>query len=412
MHQPTAQFYRVNTDNVFPYKVYGGQQDNSSVIIASRNNTGAITERDWNNGAGCESAYLSFDPNDPLLVYGGCYQGYIEVLNTKTNEAKDIQAYPSLNLAIQPKEMKYRFNWNAPIVTSIHNPKIIYHAGNVLLKTINGGFNWEAISPDLTKNDKSKQGPGGIPFTNEGAGGENYNTIFYVKESPLDANTIYTGSDCGLVYVTTDAGKNWQNITPADLLESQINSIEVSRFDQGVVYISATRYKFNDYASYTYKTTDNGKNWTKINSGIKNDDFIKVIREDNKNKNILYAGSERGFYISNDAGTTWQPFQLNLPIVPVTDLMIRDNDLVAATAGRAFWILDDISAIQQNASFNSISVPTIITPKNAYKYGAGNGLPEKNATMGQNAPEGVILDYFVPKLGEKDTLNLAIISDQ
>ncbi|MSP08633.1 MAG: glycosyl hydrolase, partial [Chitinophagaceae bacterium] len=332
MNQPTAQFYRVNTDNVFPYKVYGGQQDNSSVIIASRNNTGAITERDWNNGAGCESAYLSFDPNDPLLVYGGCYQGYIEVLNTKTNEAKDIQAYPSLNLAIQPKEMKYRFNWNAPIVTSTHNPKIIYHAGNVLLKTSNGGFNWEVISPDLTRNDKSKQGPGGIPFTNEGAGGENYNTIFYVKESPLDANTIYTGSDCGLVYVTNDAGKNWQNITPADLQESQINSIEVSRFDQGVVYISATRYKFNDYASYTYKTIDNGKTWTKINNGIKNDDFIKVIREDNKNKNILYAGSERGFYISNDAGTTWQPFQLNLPIVPVTDLMIRDNDLVAATA--------------------------------------------------------------------------------
>ena len=412
MNQPTAQFYRVNTDNTFPYKVYGGQQDNSSVIIASRNNTGAITERDWNNGAGCESAYLSFDPNDPLLVYGGCYQGYIEVLNTKTNEIKDIQAYPSLNLAIQPKEMKYRFNWNAPIVTSIHNPKIIYHAGNVLLKTSNGGFNWEVISPDLTRNDKSKQGPGGIPFTNEGAGGENYNTIFYVKESPLDANTIYTGSDCGLVYVTTDAGKNWQNITPVDLQESQINSIEASRFEQGVVYISATRYKFNDYASYTYKTTDNGKTWTKINNGIKNDDFIKVIREDNKNKNILYAGSERGFYISNDAGTTWKPFQLNLPIVPVTDLMIRDNDLVAATAGRAFWILDDISTIQQNANFNSISVPTIITPKYAYKYGAGNGLPEKEATIGQNAPEGVIIDYYLPKLGEKDTLSLTIISDQ
>jgi hypothetical protein len=176
---------------------------------------------------------------------------------------------------------------------------------------------------------------------------------------PGDANTIYTGSDCGLVYVTTDAGKNWQNITPVDLQESQINSIEASRFEQGVVYISATRYKFNDYASYTYKTTDNGKTWTKINNGIKNDDFVKVIREDNKNKNILYAGSERGFYISNDAGTTWKPFQLNLPIVPVTDLMIRDNDLVAATAGRAFWILDDISTIQQNANFNSISVPTM-----------------------------------------------------
>ena len=409
MNQSTAQFYRVNTDNVFPYKVYGGQQDNSSVIIASRNNTGTITMRDWNSGAGCESAFLTFDPNHPELVYGGCYQGYIEVLNTKTNEVKDIQAYPSLNLAIQPKDMKYRFNWNAPIVTSMHNPKIMYHAANVLLKTTNGGLSWEPISPDLTRNDKTKQGPGGIPFTNEGAGGENYNTIFYVTESPLDGNTIYTGSDCGLVNMTTDGGKTWKNITPADLQECQINSIEASSFDKGVVYISATRYKLNDYASYTYKTTDNGTTWTKINKGVKEDDFIKVIREDKKSKNILYAGSERGFYISNDAGNTWQIFQLNLPIVPVTDIMIRDNDLVIATAGRAFWILDDVSAIQQNTPFNEFSSVQLMNPKPSYKYGAGNGLPEKNGE-GQNAAEGVILDYYLPAIKDKDTLSLEIIA--
>ena len=409
MNQSTAQFYRVNTDNTFPYKVYGGQQDNSSVIISSRNNAGAITVSDWTAGAGCESAYLTFDPNNPEQVYGGCYQGYIEVLNTKTNESKDIQAYPSLNLAVQPKDMKYRFNWNAPIVTSMHNPKVIYHAANVLLKTTDGGLSWKAISPDLTRNEKAKQGPGGIPFTNEGAGGENYNTIFYVSESPLDANTIYTGSDCGFVYVTTDGGTNWKNITPADLQESQINSIEVSSFDKGVVYVSATRYKLNDYASYTYKTTDNGATWTKINKGVKESDFIKVIREDKKQKNILYAGSERGFYISNDAGNTWATMQLNLPIVPVTDIMIRDNDLVAATAGRAFWILDDISAIQQNTSFDNAGEVKLIMPKPAYKYGSGNGLPEKNGE-GQNAPEGVILDYYLPAtLNEKDTVTLEII---
>jgi len=408
MNQSTAQFYRVNTDNSFPYKVYGGQQDNTSVIIASRNNTGAITVRDWNAGAGCESAFLAFDPNNPEIVYGGCYQGYIEMLNTKTNEVKDVQAYPSLNLAVQPKDMKYRFNWNAPIVTSMHNPKVMYHAANVLLKTMNGGLSWDAISPDLTRNDKSKQGPGGVPFTNEGAGGENYNTIFYVKESPLDANTIYTGSDCGLVHVTTDGGKTWTNITPKDLEECQINSIEASSFDKGVVYISATRYKLNDYASYTYKTTDNGVTWTKINNGVKDADFIKVIREDKKFKNILYAGSERGFYISNDAGNSWSNFQLNLPIVPVTDLIIRDNDLVAATAGRAFWILDDLSAVQQNTQFNNYSSVQLIMPKPAYKYGGGNGLPEKNGE-GQNAPEGVILDYFLPEtLNEKDTVILEI----
>ena len=409
MNQPTAQFYRVNTDNVFPYKLYGGQQDNSSVIAASRNNTGALTERDWTFGPGCESAFMAFDPNDPTLVFGGCYQGYIEVLNRKTNESKDIQAYPTMNLAIQPKEMKYRFNWNAPIVASPHDSKIIYHGGNVLLKTTNGGMSWEEISPDLTRNEKSKQGPGGIPFTNEGAGGENYNTIFYVTESPIEKGVIWTGSDCGLVNVTLDGGKTWTNVTPTDLAESQINSIELSSFDKGLAYVSATRYKFNDYGAYAYKTTDYGKTWTKINNGVKTDDFIKVIREDKKNKNILYAGSERAFYLSTDAGNQWQVFQRNLPIVPVTDMMIRDNDLVAATAGRAFWILDDLGAIQQYASGTTMK---IFTPKPSYKYGGGAGLPEDVAKGGQNAPDGVILDYVLPEVPENAILTLKIYNSK
>jgi hypothetical protein len=398
----------VNTDNVFPYKVYGGQQDNSSVIIASRNNGSALTERDWTSGAGCESAFLAFDPNDPTLVFGGCYQGYIDVLNRKTNESKDVQAYPTLNLAIEPKDMKYRFNWNAPIVVSPHDPKTIYHAGNVLLKSTNAGLSWDAISGDLTRNDKSKQGPGGVPFTNEGAGGENYNTIFYVAESTIEKGIIWTGSDCGLVNVTLDAGKTWTNVTPADLPESQINSIELSAFDKGVAYISATRYKLNDYGAYAYKTTDYGKTWTKINKGVKSDDFIKVIREDTKNKSILYAGSERGFYLSTDAGNSWQPFQLNLPIVPVTDLMIRDNDLVAATAGRAFWILDDLGAIQQAATASTV---TLFSPKPAYKFGGGTGLPEAKYKAGQNAPEGVILDYILPEVTDSTSVTLKITDE-
>jgi len=409
MNQPTAQFYRVNTDNVFPYKLYGGQQDNSSVIAASRNNIGALTERDWTFGPGCESAFMAFDPNDPTLVFGGCYQGYIEVLNRKTSESKDIQAYPTMNLAIQPKEMKYRFNWNAPIVASPHDPKTIYHGGNVLLKTTNGGMSWEEISGDLTRNEKSKQGPGGIPFTNEGAGGENYNTIFYIAESPIEKGVIWTGSDCGLVNVTLDGGKTWTNVTPADLAESQINSIELSSFDKGLAYISATRYKFNDYGAYAYKTTDYGKTWTKINNGVKADDFIKVIREDKKNKNILYAGSERSFYLSTDAGNHWQVFQRNLPIVPVTDLMIRDNDLVAATAGRAFWILDDLGAIQQYASTSSVK---LFNPKPSYKYGGGAGLPEDVSKGGQNAPDGVILDYVLPEVSENAMLTLKIYNSK
>lgn len=408
MNQPTAQFYRVNTDNTFPYKVYGGQQDNTSVIIASRNNSYDLTETDWQNGAGCESAYLAFDPNDPTLVYGGCYQGYIEVLNRKTKESKDVQAYPTLNLAIDPKAMKYRFNWNAPILVSHHDPKTIFHAGNVLLKSTTGGISWEVISPDLTRNDTTKQGPGGKPFTNEGAGGENYNTIFYVAESKLDKEEIWTGSDCGLVQVTLNGGKTWNNVTPADLAESQINSMEVSAFEKGTVYVSATRYKFNDYNSYTYKTSDYGKTWTRINRGVKADDFIKVVREDTKNKNILYAGSERGFYLSSDAGNNWKPFQLNLPVVPVTDLMIRDNDLVASTAGRAFWILDDLSALQQFAETTIAQTVRLIKPKASYKYGGGSGWQANHPRQGENAPEGVILDYFLPAVKEKDTLTLSI----
>lgn len=405
MNQPTAQFYRVNADNVFPYKLYAGQQDNSSVIVASRSNGPVLTERDWSIGPGCESAFPAFDINDPTLIYAGCYQGYIEVLNTKTNETKDIQAYPTMNLAIEPRNMKYRFNWNAPIIVSPHDPKTIYHGGNVLLKSVNGGMSWEAISPDLTRNEKSKQGPGGIPFTNEGAGGENYNTLFYIAESPLEKGVIWTGSDCGFVQLTTDGGKTWSNITPPDLAESQINSIELSSFEKGTAYIAATRYKFNDYRAYSYKTTDYGKTWSKIIQGIKKDDFIKVIREDKKNKNILYAGSERGFYLSKNAGLNWEPFQRNLPIVPVTDLIIRDNDLIASTAGRAFWILDDIGVIQQYMDDSSLK---IITPKPTYKFGGGNGLPEGKYNAGQNAPEGVILDYFLPTALDSETVKLII----
>ncbi len=407
-NQPTAQFYRVNVDNRFPYWVYGGQQDNTSVMIASRTNGAGITDKDWQASAGCESAYLAFDPDNPQQVYGGCYQGYIEVLDTRTNESKDIQAYPSLNLAIEPRQMKYRFNWNAPIVTSPHDPHTIYHAANVLFKTTNGGLSWEVISPDLTRNDKAKQGPGGGPLTNEGAGGENYNTIYYVIESPLEKGVIWTGSDCGLVNLTKDGGKTWKNVTPKGLPECLINSIETSPHQKGTAYISATRYKFNDYGAYAYKTMDYGETWVKINDGVQQDDFIRVIREDKKIKNLLYAGAERAFYISEDGGTRWKKTQLNLPVVPITDLVLHDNDLVAATAGRAFWILDDVSAIQQGIL--DINTLKIFTPGNAYHFNSAGAIPGLDAgrAIGQNAPDGVILDYSLPEKADTNKLSLEI----
>jgi hypothetical protein len=350
---------------------------------------------------------LAFDPNNPSVVYGGCYQGYIERLDMTTGESKDIQVYPSLNLAIQPKDMKYRFNWNAPIITSPHDPKTIYHAGNVLFKTTNGGISWEQISGDLTRNEASKQGQGGGPITNEGAGGENYNTIFYVIESTLEKGVIWTGSDCGLVQITMDGGKTWKNVTPNGLPEALINSIEVSPHDKGTAYISATRYKFNDYGSYAYKTTDYGKSWTKINNGVQPDDFIRVIREDRKKKGLLYAGSERAFYISENGGFNWQKLQLNLPVVPITDLMIHQNDLLVSTAGRAFWILDDLSALQQ---FEIASGVKLYSPKPAYHY-AGGPLPgNSNPYIGTNAPEGVVLDYYLPEKIDSGLLKMEILT--
>src|SRR4030095_13538438 len=410
-NQPTAQFYRVNVDNRFPYWVYGGQQDNTSVMIQSRNNSFGITEKDWVVGPGCESAWIAFDPNNPTAFYGGCYQGYIEVLDAKTKEVKDIQAYPSVNLAIEPKKMKYRFNWNAPIIASPHDPSIIYHAGNVLFETSNGGITWEIISPDLTRNDSTKQGLGGGPITNEGAGGENYNTIYYVTESSLEKGVIWTGSDCGLVYMTTDGGKNWKNVTPAGLQESMINSIELSPNDKATAYISATRYKFNDYASYTYKTTDYGKTWTKIITGVDADDFIRVIREDKKVKDLLYAGSERGFYISYNGGTNWNKLQLNFPVVPVTDMIIKDNDLVVATAGRSFWILDDVGALQQFADVMAAGKIKLFTPKTTYRYSGAANIPglDPGNSNGSNPVEGVMLDYYFPENADTNMVKLEIM---
>lgn len=409
-NQPTAQFYRVNADKQFPYKIYGGQQDNTSVIIASRNNSYGITDKDWTTGPGCECAWIAFDdPDNPVVTYGGCYQGYIEALDSRTGEGKDIMAYPTLNLAVEPKDMKYRFNWNAPIVASPHNPKVLYHAANVVLRSSDGGLRWEVVSPDLTRNDPAKQGVGGGPLTNEGAGGENYNTIYYLVESPTEPGLIYTGSDCGLVHLTRDNGKTWQNVTPAGMPECSIHAIEVSPHDKGTAYIAGTRYKFNDFASYTYKTTDYGKTWTRISDGIRSDDFLKVVREDPTTKGLLYGGSERGFYVSFDGGKRWNHLQLNLPAVPVTDLIIRDNDLVAATAGRAFWILDDLSPLQQAAG--KMEALRLFAPKPTVRFSSYQApwLPEFIPGIGKNPDNGVILSYYLPENADTNEVKLDIL---
>lgn len=393
-NQPTSQFYRVITDNLVPYNVYGGQQDNSAIAIASRTNGGGIGWKDWYSVAGCESAFLAFDPDNPEVVYGGCYQGIIEQWVKATNEGKPIKEYPELGLSSIPKNFKYRYNWNAPIISSPHDRNTIYHAGNVVFKTQDGGISWDPISPDLTRNDTTQQGPGGRPYTNEAAGGENYNTLMYLVESPHEQGVLWAGSDDGLVHITKDGGTNWTNVTPAGLPEGIINSIEVSPHDPATAYIAVMRYKFNDLTPMAYKTNDYGSSWTKITGGFDDPNgFVRTIRADKEVNGLLYAGTEVGLYVSYNDGADWQQLQLNLPVVPINDIIIQSNDLVVATAGRGFWILDDLSAIQQSKGMLSTSTQ-LFQPKDTYRLFGGSS---NNPTVGKNPKSGVTFDYYLPE---------------
>ncbi|BDQ12714.1 WD40/YVTN/BNR-like repeat-containing protein [Sediminibacterium sp. TEGAF015] len=412
-NMPTAQIYRINVDNLFPYNIYGGQQDNTSVKIASRTFSGGITNADWSASAGGESAFLAFDPNNPRYVLGGSYQGTIEVLDTKNNASTNIMAAPIQYLAMDAKDMKYRYNWNAPIIHSKHEPGTYYHGAHVLLRTRDMGKTWEEVSPDLTRNEKEKQVKPGVPFTNESVGAENYGTLSYVIESPIEKGVMYTGSDDGLVYITRDGGANWKNITPAGLAECLINSIEVSPFDKATVYIATTRYKFNDHTPGLYKSTDYGKTWTNISNGIPAGSFTRVVREDDKRKDLLYAGTENGVYISYNGGKNWSSFQLNLPNTPITDLRVHQDNLIAATSGRSFWILDDLTLIRQyKAPLNNLTLyqpaPAILATGSSELDGNNPDFDGTNPTRGVNPATGIVLYYELPELKENAEVKMSI----
>lgn len=413
-NMPTAQIYRINVDNQFPYRIYGGQQDNSSVSIASREfGSGGITTESWTRSAGGESAFLAFNPDDPKYVLGGSYQGTIEVLDVRANAGTNIMAAPIQYLSMDAKNMKYRFNWNAPIIWSKYEPNTFYHAAQVLLKTSDLGKTWKEVSPDLTRNEKEKQGKGGEPYTNEAVGAENYGTIAYIMESPHEKGVIWTGSDDGLVQLTRDGGATWKNVTPKGLAECLINAIEVSPFDKGTAYIATTRYKFNDHAPGLYKTTDYGNSWTRIDNGIPSNAFTRVVREDEVRKDLLFAGTELGLFISWDGGNNWSPFQLNLPVAPITDLRVYKGNLIAATSGRSFWILDDLSVLRQykkdSPSFS------IYQPTGAYIANGGSELNSSDADFkgantfrGVNPANGVVIYYNLPELKKADHITMEI----
>jgi photosystem II stability/assembly factor-like uncharacterized protein len=412
-NMPTAQIYRINTDNLFPYNIYGGQQDNSSVVIASREpGSSGITTRSWTYSAGGESAFLAFNPDNPQYVMGGSYQGTVEILNTHAKASINVMAAPIQYLGRDAKDMKYRYNWNAPIIWSKHEPNTFYHGSQYLLRTTDMGKSWTEASPDLTRNEKEKQGRPGVPYTNEAVGAENYGTLSYIMESPHEKGVIWTGSDDGYVYLTKDGGANWQNVTPAGLQECLINAIEVSPHDKATVYIATTRYKFNDHAPGLYKTTDYGKTWIKISNGIPMGAFTRVVREDDKRKDLLFAGTETGVYISWNGGKDWAPFQLNLPVAPITDLKIYKDDLIAATSGRSFWILDDISLIRQYKKDTGF---TMFTPEDAFIINGSSELDRSSADFdgtnkfrGVNPSTGVVMYYHLPELKSTDIITMEI----
>lgn len=400
-NMPTAQMYRINTDNQFPYRIYGGQQDNTSLVINSMAlGRGGITQEHWNYSAGGESAFLAFDPNDPRYVLGGVYLGTIEVLDTKAQAGTNIMAAPILYLGRDASDMKYRFNWNAPIIWSQHEPNTFYHAAQHLLRTRDLGTTWEEASPDLTKNEKEKQGKGGGPYTNEAVGAENYGTIAYLIESPHEKGVMWTGSDDGLVHLTKDGGKTWENVTPKGLPETLVNAIEVSPHDAATAYIATTRYKFNDYTPAIYKTTDYGKTWINISKGIPYGAFTRVVREDTQIRNLLFAGTETGMYISRNGGQSWDPFQLNLPVTPITDLKIAHNDLIVATSGRSYWILDDLQPVRELKP--KVEKPLLYTPDDTYNGSWYSSLNSNSATgkdplVGVNPASGMVLYYHLPE---------------
>lgn len=407
MNQPTAQFYRVTTDNHFPYRILGCQQDNSSVRILNRTYDGSIGAQDWSSTAGFESGHIAVDPLNDDIVYGGNYGGYISRLNHKTGENRTVSVYPVSPIGEGADTLKYRFQWNFPLLFSPNNPKKLYAAGNQLFTTEDEGQTWKPISPDLTTNDKSKQAPSGGVITKDNTSVEYYCTIFAVAESGIQKDLIWCGSDDGLIHVTKNGGKTWDLVNPIGMPKwMMINCIEPSHFDAGTCYVVGTRYKLDDETPYVYKTSDYGKSWKLITKGIPTNHFTRCLREDPLVKGLLYCGTEKGMFISYNDGESWNSFQLNLPIVPITDLTIKNNDLIVATQGRSFWILDDLTFLHQLN--NDIKNKSLVVFKPGLSYRMRGYQHKQPVNEGMNPPNGVRINYWVKNISDSSKITISI----
>ena len=390
----TAQFYQVITDNQFPYRIYGAQQDNSTVGILSRTAGSGITERDWAPVAGGESGYIAPDPEDPNVTFGGSYGGYFNKFNDFTNQSDRIDVWPDNPMGAGAEDLKYRFQWTFPIYISPHDPNVLYAASQYIHRSTDEGMSWETISDDLTRNEKSKQGESGGPITKDDTSVEYYNTVFTFAESTIQPGVLWAGADDGLIHVSRDNGETWTEVTPDGMPEAMASIIDPSPHNPGTAYLAANRYKFDDFTPMLYKTDNYGRSWTRINNGIPEGDFTRVIREDPNREGLLYAGTETGVYVSFNDGEKWQPLQLNLPAVPITDLTVhaRDKDLVIATQGRSFWILDDLSVLHQLSDQVANSDHYLFKPETTYLFGSHRNMGPGDTT-GENPEDGVVVYY-------------------
>lgn len=410
-NQPTAQFYRVTTDNSFPYNILGAQQDNTSVRIPHRTDGNSITDKDWTALSIGESAHLAPDPTNPNIIYGSDYKGYMSMQNLDNGQERSTNVWPDLPAGSGVEVMKYRFNWNYPLVFSKHDSKKLFAGSNHLHSTINGGQSWQEISPDLTRGEPETTKSSGGPITQDNTGAEYYANIFVISESPYTKDEIWTGSDDGLIHVTTDGGKNWKNVTPTQSPKYNMwNSIDVNPFVKGGAYAVATSYKFGDYTPYIYKTTDFGKTWTVITTGIPKEEFVRVVRADPKRQGLLYAGTEKGMWVSFDDGVSWAKFQLNLPPVPVADLAVRDDNLIAATHGRSFWMIDDLTPLHQLKSDMTTNTSVLFKPVATYRMPSQGGYREPRKGEGENRPGGVLVHYYLKSVDEKTEIKLEFLT--
>jgi photosystem II stability/assembly factor-like uncharacterized protein len=412
-NQPTAQFYHVIADTRTPYYIYGAQQDNSTVGIASRSDDGVIDRPDWYPVGGGEAGYIAPYPPDPNIIYAADYEGLITRYDKRNGQLRNITNQTHLSDAGGAAPLDHRFQWTSPVLISPHDPETLYHGGERLFKTTDGGVHWDAISPDLTRNDKSKQQPSGGPINIDDSGTEYYDTIFAVAESPVTKGVIWAGTDDGLIQITRDAGKTWTNVTPKDLPEwSRISQIDASPFDTGTAYVAVDRHQNDDLHPHIYKTSDYGKTWTAIAKGIPDTTFVRAVREDPKKRGLLYAGTEMGVFVSFNDGADWRPLQLNLPRAPIHDLIVKNDDLVVATHGRAFWILDDLTPVRQFTDDIAKQDVHLYTPALAYRM--QNPEPDeapKPMRVGQNPPPGAVIDFYMKDVPKGET-TLEILDSQ